>query len=65
MDSAVQLTTDGLGSCPIPDLRNVALEELVVQAQDGHGPIFDIVARMVDDGDGQPPTLTTMFQSAI
>jgi hypothetical protein len=57
--------TDGLGSRPIPDLRNIALEELVVHAQDDDGPIHDIVARMVDDGDGQPPASATMFQSAI
>ena len=65
MDSSARLVMDGFGSDSIPDLRNTPWEELVMQARHGHGPIEDIVARMVDGGDGLPPVSATMFQSAI
>ena len=65
MNSAAQLMTDGFGSLLIPDLRNVPLEELAIQARSGHDPIQDIVAHMIDDGDGQPPVSATIFNSAL
>jgi len=65
MDSSARLMTDGLGSHPIPDLRNTPLEVLVMQARDGHDPIQDIVTRMVDGVDGLPAISATIFSSAI
>jgi hypothetical protein len=65
MDSSAQLMTDGWGSHPVPDLRNTPLEELAMQSRDGHGPIQDIVTRMVDDGNGLTAVSATMFASAI
>jgi hypothetical protein len=65
MDSAAQLMTDGLGSHPILDLRNVSLEEVATQARDDHDPIQDTVALMIDGGAGQPPVSATMFNSSI
>jgi hypothetical protein len=65
MDSPAQLTTDGFGSNPVPDLRNTPLEELVMQARDGHGPIQDILTRMLGGGDGLSAVSATTFSSAI
>jgi hypothetical protein len=65
MDSAAQLMTERLSSRPIPDLQNTPLEELALQARDGHDFILDIVAQMIDDGDGQSSVPATMFNSAI
>jgi hypothetical protein len=65
MDSAAQLTADGLAPLPILDPRNVTLEELARPAQDRHDPIEAIVARMIDSGDGQPPVSATIFNSAV
>jgi hypothetical protein len=65
MDSAARLVADGLGSRPIPDLRNTPLGELARRADDGRDAIADIVARMVDDGGGQSSVSATMFNSAL
>jgi hypothetical protein len=65
MDPAAQLMTDGLGSRPIPDLRNIPLEELAMQARDCDYPIQDIVEQMIDIGDGHPSVSATIFNSSI
>jgi hypothetical protein len=65
MDPSAQLMMDGLGANLIPDLRNIPLGKLDAQARDGHGPIQDIVARMVDSGDGPPSVSVTSFNSSI
>ena len=65
MDSAAQLVADGLSHRPIPDLRNISLEELARQADDGASHVGDVEARMVPGRSGQPPVSATMFSSAI
>ena len=65
MDSATQLMMDGLGFSPIPDLRNIPLEELASQADDGSSLIGDVEMRMVPDRGSQPTVSATMFSSAI